>query len=83
MSRAVVLGGGLAGMLAAAALARAVDEVTVVERDQLPTEPQPRKGLPQGHHSHILMRGGVEALDQLLPGVTDRLYAAGAKRRGL
>ncbi|MEU5942260.1 FAD-dependent monooxygenase [Micromonospora sp. NPDC047548] len=83
MSRAVVLGGGLAGMLAAAALARAVDEVIVVERDQLPTEPQPRRGLPQGHHSHILMRGGVEAFDQLLPGTTDLLYAAGAKRRGL
>src|SRR5205807_3770505 len=33
---------------------------------------RPRKGLPQGHHSHILMRGGAEAFDQLLPGTTDR-----------
>ncbi len=83
MTNAVVLGGGLAGMLAAVALARTVDDVVVVERDRLPDSPAPRKGLPQGHHSHILMRGGAEAFDQLLPGTTEQLYAAGAKRRGL
>ncbi|QFU87511.1 NAD(P)/FAD-dependent oxidoreductase [Amycolatopsis sp. YIM 10] len=83
MTRAVVLGGGMAGMLAAAGLARHVDEVIVVEGDALPAEPAPRRGLPQGHHSHLLMAGGAEALDQLLPGTTDRLYAAGAHRRGM
>lgn len=83
MSKAVVLGGGLAGMLAAAAVTPGVDEVVVVERDRLPDVPSPRRGLPQGYHSHILMRGGAEAFDRLLPGTTDALYAAGAKRRGL
>jgi flavin-dependent dehydrogenase len=83
VTHAVVLGGGLAGMLAAAAIARRADRVTVVERDRLPEQPSARRGLPQGHHSHIFMRGGVEALDRLLPGTSDLLYAAGAKRRGL
>ncbi|KAB2970937.1 pyridine nucleotide-disulfide oxidoreductase [Streptomyces sp. SS1-1] len=83
MSRALVLGGGLAGMLAAAALTGTVDEVVVLERDTFPDTPEPRRGLPQGHHSHILMRGGVEAIDELLPGTVDELYAAGAKKRGL
>ena len=46
-TRAVVLGGGLTGMLAAAALAAHVDEVLIVERDQLPDGPQPRTGLPR------------------------------------
>ncbi|MFD7694032.1 FAD-dependent monooxygenase [Streptomyces sp. NPDC059374] len=83
MSRALVLGGGLAGMLAAAALTGTVDQVVVLERDTFPDSPEPRRGLPQGHHSHILMRGGVEAVDELLPGTVDQLYAAGAKKRGL
>ncbi|WP_370947409.1 NAD(P)/FAD-dependent oxidoreductase [Amycolatopsis sp. cg5] len=83
MSKAVVIGGGLAGMLASAALAKHVDEVVVIESDQLPTEPRPRRGLPQGHHSHMLMGGGAIAMDALAPGTTDALFAAGAHRRGL
>lgn len=78
--RAVVVGGSLAGMLAAAALADHVDEVVVVERDTFPEGPTPRKGLPQARHVHLLMSGGVHAVDRLLPGLTDRLVAAGARR---
>ncbi|MFE7778342.1 NAD(P)/FAD-dependent oxidoreductase [Streptomyces sp. NPDC057445] len=83
MTTALVLGGGLAGLLAATALADRVDGVTVLERDRFPDSAAPRRGLPQGHHSHILMRGGVEAIDELLPGTVELLYAAGAKKRGL
>ncbi|MER6382137.1 FAD-dependent monooxygenase [Streptomyces sp. NPDC001250] len=82
MTRAVVLGGGMAGLLAAVALSEHAD-VTVVESDHYPDNPAPRRGLPQGHHNHMFMRGGVEALESLLPGITDRLYEAGAKRRDL
>ncbi|MYZ10068.1 NAD-binding protein, partial [Streptomyces sp. SID2999] len=39
---AVVLGGSLAGMLAARALAATGARVTVVERDALPAGPEPR-----------------------------------------
>ncbi|MEU9006818.1 pyridine nucleotide-disulfide oxidoreductase, partial [Streptomyces sp. NPDC048551] len=39
----VVIGGSLAGMLAAAALAESGD-VVVVERDALPDGPRPRRG---------------------------------------
>lgn len=45
--RAVIVGGGLAGMLSAAALAGHCDEITVIEQDTLPTGPQPRKCLPR------------------------------------
>ncbi|MFG2616843.1 NAD(P)/FAD-dependent oxidoreductase [Streptomyces sp. NPDC048507] len=78
--RAVVIGGSLAGMLAAAALRDAVDEVVVVERDELPQGPADRKGLPQAHHAHMFWSGGVRAAEALLPGVTDRWLAAGANR---
>ncbi|MBB5123850.1 FAD-dependent monooxygenase [Streptomyces griseoloalbus] len=79
--RAVVIGGGLAGMLAAAVLSAAgVDEVVVVDRDELPEGPEHRKGLPQGRHAHLLMAGGMHAMEELLPGagLRERLLAAGA-----
>ncbi|MFE1247331.1 FAD-dependent oxidoreductase [Streptomyces sp. NPDC058735] len=78
--RAVVIGAGLAGMLAAAALSTAADEVVVLDRDDLPEGPEHRKGLPQGRHAHLLMAGGLAAMEDLVPGVGVRkhLVAAGA-----
>lgn len=81
--RAVVLGGGLAGVLAAAALARHVPEVVVVERDRYPEGPEPRTGVPQARHTHVLMDGGARAVERVLPGVTGQLVAAGAHRHGM
>ncbi|MFE9448034.1 NAD(P)/FAD-dependent oxidoreductase [Streptomyces sp. NPDC006739] len=77
---AVVLGGSLAGLLTARALASSVERVVVVERDALPAGPQPRKGLPQARHVHQLWSGGARALEELVPGVTGRLLAAGVRR---
>ncbi|MFJ9018951.1 pyridine nucleotide-disulfide oxidoreductase [Streptomyces sp. NPDC102259] len=67
-------------MLAARALAGLADRVVVVERDVLPDGPAPRKGLPQARHAHMLWSGGVRAVEELLPGVTETLLAAGARR---
>ncbi|MEU6380333.1 pyridine nucleotide-disulfide oxidoreductase [Streptomyces sp. NPDC046909] len=67
-------------MLAAGALAGLADRVVVVERDELPEAPAPRKGLPQARHAHMLWSGGVRALEELLPGTTGALRAAGARR---
>jgi 2-polyprenyl-6-methoxyphenol hydroxylase-like FAD-dependent oxidoreductase len=77
---AVVLGGSLAGLLAARALSAGGARVTVVERDALPDGPEPRKGLPQARHVHQLWSGGARALEELLPGAIGRLRAAGAGR---
>ncbi|MFI9172895.1 FAD-binding protein [Streptomyces lincolnensis] len=78
--RAVVIGAGLAGMLAAAALSDAADEVIVLERDDLPDGPEHRKGLPQGRHAHLLLAGGLAAMEALLPTTSPRrlLLDAGA-----
>ncbi len=47
--RAVVIGAGLSGMLAAAVLSAAgADEVVVVDRDELPDGPAHRRGCPRG-----------------------------------
>ncbi|MCQ9135240.1 NAD(P)/FAD-dependent oxidoreductase [Streptomyces hilarionis] len=77
---AVVLGGSHAGMLVARALSGFADRVVVIERDALPDGPAPRRGLPQARHAHMLWSGGVRAVEELLPGVTEALLDAGARR---
>ncbi|MDT9684001.1 FAD-dependent monooxygenase [Streptomyces sp. TRM76323] len=80
---AVVIGGSIAGLLAARALADHAERVTVVERDRFPKEAEPRAGVPQGRHLHVLLEGGRQALDRLLPGVVDELLADGAPHPGM
>ncbi|MEU8968805.1 FAD-dependent monooxygenase [Streptomyces monashensis] len=75
---AVVIGGSTTGMLAASVLATRFHEVTVVEADRLPAGAEPRKGLPQARHAHLLWSGGVGALEELLPGITGELTGQGA-----
>lgn len=77
-ARAVVVGAGLCGLLAASVLSRYFAQVVVLERDSLPATPSHRGGVPQGRHVHLLLAGGLRAMDMLLPGLTGELTAAGA-----
>ncbi len=79
--RVVVLGGSLAGLLAARALADHVEEVVVVDRDELDGElTGPRRGVAQSRHTHGLLVRGADAMETLLPGLTAGLLARGALR---
>ncbi|MEU6114161.1 NAD-binding protein [Streptomyces sp. NPDC047117] len=90
---AVVIGGGLAGLLSAHVLASHAEQVTLIERDRLPKQgreqerdeeqAEGRPGVPQGRHPHILLESGQQAMDSLLPGFTEQLEAAGSPRVGL
>jgi 2-polyprenyl-6-methoxyphenol hydroxylase-like FAD-dependent oxidoreductase len=75
--RAVVLGAGMAGLLAARVLADAYADVRVVDRDQLAGVTTPRRGVPQGGHVHGLLARGQQILDELFPGFTEGAIAAG------
>jgi 2-polyprenyl-6-methoxyphenol hydroxylase-like FAD-dependent oxidoreductase len=75
---AVVIGASMGGLLAARALADHFDQVTLVERDQLPDSPKPRKGVPQGQHTHGLLARGRAVLELLFPGFTAEMVARGA-----
>jgi 2-polyprenyl-6-methoxyphenol hydroxylase-like FAD-dependent oxidoreductase len=79
----VVVGGSIAGLLAAHALLGHYDRVTVVERDRYPDAPQPRGGVPQSRHTHLLLEGGQRALEELLPGIMNELHEHGAPRIGM
>ena len=75
---AVVLGGSVAGLLAARVLADVYPEVTVLDRDALVPGVAPRRGAPQGRHIHALLARGQLALEELFPGLTEELVAHGA-----
>src|SRR6185437_15312287 len=76
--RAVVLGAGIGGLLAARVLAESFATVTVLERDALPSTADDRKGVPQGTHLHGMLARGKQILEQLFPGLTEELVASGA-----
>lgn len=74
---AVVVGGSIGGCSVAAALAPHFHEVVVVDRDELPDTPRTRKGVPHGYQFHVVTVGALRALEELFPGMTEELRAAG------
>jgi 2-polyprenyl-6-methoxyphenol hydroxylase-like FAD-dependent oxidoreductase len=74
---AIVIGGGIAGLLAARVLAGHFRQVTLIDRDRLPA-PESRKGVPQGDHVHCMLAKGQEILSQLFPDLLPSLIAGGA-----
>jgi 2-polyprenyl-6-methoxyphenol hydroxylase-like FAD-dependent oxidoreductase len=75
---AVVVGGGIAGLLAARVLANHFERVTLVERDALTDSARTRKGVPQGPMLHALLPRGLQIVERLFPGYGRELEAAGA-----
>jgi 2-polyprenyl-6-methoxyphenol hydroxylase-like FAD-dependent oxidoreductase len=77
-SRAVVVGASMAGLMAARVLSDHYGSVTVIERDQLSEEPEPRKGVPQGRHAHGLLASGYRVFEHYFPGLSEELVSRGA-----
>ncbi|QRN96259.1 FAD-dependent monooxygenase [Archangium violaceum] len=77
MSRAVVIGGGIAGLSAATVLSRHFERVLLVDKDGQDVQ-HARRGVPQVDHVHVLLRRGWMALGELFPGIDDDLTRAGA-----
>jgi len=74
----VIIGGSLAGLLAARVLSETFEHVTIVDRDEMPVEPVHRKGVPQSRHTHGLLARGFEIFEELLPGLGADLVERGA-----
>lgn len=77
-THAIVMGAGMAGLLAARALSDHFDRVTIVDRDRVPAEAGFRDGVPQSRHVHALLRRGLIEIEALYPGIESELIAAGA-----
>ena len=70
---AVVVGAGVAGLVAARVLSRRFDRVVLLDRDAISDDTRSRRGVPQGRHAHGLLAVGREALEELFPGLTAEL----------
>jgi 2-polyprenyl-6-methoxyphenol hydroxylase-like FAD-dependent oxidoreductase len=77
-ARAVVIGAGIGGLTAAAAIAPFFDHITVLDGDELPENAETRKAVAQGQHLHTLLKGGELFIEDLLPGTRAKFLAAGA-----
>src|SRR4051812_5545205 len=75
---AIVIGGGIAGLVTTRVLADHFERVTLMERDTFPTEVDFRRGVPQGRHSHVILKRGEIILEQFFPGIVAELEANGA-----
>ncbi|MBO0780223.1 MAG: FAD-dependent oxidoreductase, partial [Ktedonobacteraceae bacterium] len=76
--KALVIGGGIAGLLAARVLSEQYNDVLVIERDGCPTQPGTRAGAPQSFHLHQVLPRGEMIMQGLFPGFSDDLRALGA-----
>ena len=77
--RALVLGGGMAGLLAARVLSEQYADVVVVDRDELIGVAGYRNGVPHGRHAHGLVAKGHEIFEGLLPGLTQGMIEDGVR----
>lgn len=72
---AIVIGGSMAGLIAARALWDHYDRFILIERDALPDEIASRARVPQGRHVHGLLVSGFAQLRHCFPGIREALTA--------
>jgi 2-polyprenyl-6-methoxyphenol hydroxylase-like FAD-dependent oxidoreductase len=77
---AIVIGGSIAGLMAARVLTDYFSQVTILERDLIEDRPVIHKSVPQGNHLHALLQGGQQVLSSFDQGFTEDLRNMGAAR---
>ncbi|HEU5373906.1 MAG TPA: FAD-dependent monooxygenase [Ktedonobacteraceae bacterium] len=77
-TKALIIGGGIAGLLAARVLCEFYGEVLILERDSQPEQAGARPGSPQSFHLHQVLPRGDMILEELFPGFIDDLLDQGA-----
>ncbi|MEQ1868157.1 MAG: FAD-dependent monooxygenase, partial [Micropepsaceae bacterium] len=79
---AVVLGGSIAGLLAARVLCDHFDRITIVEKERIAANGDVRHAAPQGAHAHGMLAKGLQVIEVLFPGFAADLAAKGATLAG-
>lgn len=76
--KAVVIGGGYAGLVTARVLADHFSEVVILEQDLVDERTGTHPHAPQGFHAHALLAKGGEVLERFFPGLRTELREIGA-----
>lgn len=80
--KALILGGGIAGLFTATVLSKHYEEVIITDRDEFPAGPETRAGTPQAYHPHRFLERGKMIVERWFPGITEELLQQGAHPRG-
>ncbi len=75
---AIVIGGGIAGLLAARILSEFYSKVVIVEKDAFSDQPELRPGTPQAFHPHRITGRGKAVINRFFPDYEKDLEAHGA-----
>ena len=78
--KAIVIGGGIAGLLCARVLSDVSKEVVIFEKEQIAGNLETRRGVPQAFHTHTLLDSGRRILNEYFRGFTDELEKLGNKK---
>ncbi len=78
--RAIVIGASIAGLMTSRVLSEYFDQVIAIDRDEIEDRPVVHKSVPQGHHLHAFLQGGLNVISSLYPSITDELRRHGATR---
>ncbi|MDH3279320.1 MAG: hypothetical protein OEM17_04035 [Nitrosopumilus sp.] len=78
LGKAVVIGGSIAGLLAARVLSDHFEEIILIEKDNYIEDDKARNGVPQANHVHILLVKGKEILQEFFPELEEDLVKKGA-----
>jgi hypothetical protein len=82
--RAIVVVASIAGLMTARVLSEYFDQVLAIDRDEIEDRPVVHKSVPQGHHLHEFLQGGLNVVSLLYPawpptrGMTIFLLRAGS-----
>jgi flavin-dependent dehydrogenase len=78
LKKAIVIGAGIAGLIAARVLSEYAETVTLIERDNIDDDFMVRKGVPQSMQPHVLLAKGYNLLQDFFPDMISRMLANGA-----
>lgn len=76
--RAVVIGGSIAGCLAAEVLSHHFEQVVLVEKNSVQDDCGERQSVPQENHPHIILQAGMRLFEYIFPGLSEELVRKGA-----
>ncbi|KIC00726.1 hypothetical protein OA88_17835 [Flavobacterium sp. JRM] len=75
---AIILGGGISGLMVSKVLSKRYKKVILIEKDELEDKPEVRQGQSHGGQFHVLLLRGLNTLEHYFPRITKELKDDGA-----